>query len=178
MSRRGDRAGGAPARRRPRLPRRWREELGDVDEDTVLIMASLARLSRKVGEAYHADLRSFGLTYSDYTMLHTLRIGGPPYRLSPSQLNEVLALSSGGVTKTIDRLEAAGFVRRTPDESDGRGVRVGLTPRGRTMAARIFDAGLRKYSETLGPLGAAERRRIVAALRAVLDAFDGASAGR
>jgi len=144
----------------------------------VLIMASLARLSRKVGEAYHADLRSFGLTWSEYTVLHTLRIEGAPHRLSPSRLNEVLALSSGGVTKTIDRLEAAGFVTRTPDPRDGRGVQVGLTPRGRSLAARIFDAGLSKYSETLDSLGATGRRRAVEALHAVLDAFDAVEGGR
>jgi len=171
-SRREAAAPSAPQRRRPRLPQRWRAELGDVDEDTVLIMASLARLSRKVGEAYRADLRSFGLTWSEYTVLHTLRIEGSPYRLSPSRLNDVLALSSGGVTKTVDRLEAAGLVRRTPDPSDGRGVQVALTRRGRSLAARIFDAGLSKYSETLDPLGAVGRRRVVEALYAVLDALD------
>ncbi len=159
--------------RRHRLPEKWRSELGDVDEDTVLIMAWLARLSRSIDEAYLADLRSFGLSYSEYAALHTLRVEGPPHRMSPRRLNRVLSLSSGGVTKAIDRLESAGFVKRMPDPSDGRGVLVGLTARGRKMAARIFDAGLRKYSETLDRLSGPERRRLVVSLRTLLDAFEG-----
>ena len=95
------------ALRRTRLPERWRNELGRVDENTVLVMAGLARLSRTIDEVYRADLYSFGLTYSEYTALHTLRIEGPPHRMSPSRINEALALSSGGVSKTIDRLESA-----------------------------------------------------------------------
>ena len=177
-SHRHESSGGHGASTRHRLPGKWRAELGDVDEDTVLIMAWLARLSRSIDEAYQADLRSFGLTYSEYAALHRLRIEGPPYRMSPSRLNQVLSLSSGGITKTIDRLESAGFVKRMPDPSDGRGVLVGLTARGRKMASRIFDAGLRKYSETLDRLSRAERRRLVVSLRTLLDAFEGAATFR
>jgi len=177
-SSRGESASGRGAARRQRLPGRWRAELGDVDEDSVLIMAWLARLSRRIDEAYRADLRSFGLTYSEYAALHTLRIEGPPYRMSPSRLNQVLSLSSGGITKTIDRLESAGLVKRLPDPSDGRGVLVGLTASGRKMASRIFDAGLRKYSETLDHLSRTERRRLVVSLRTLLDAFEGAAESR
>jgi DNA-binding MarR family transcriptional regulator len=166
-------SGGRSAHRHRRLPERWRAELGSVDEDSVLIMAGLARLSRTIQEAYQGDLHSFGLTYSEYAALHTLRVEGTPYRLSPSRLNQVLALSSGGITKIVDRLESAGLVRRTPDPSDGRGVLVELTARGRSMAARIFDAGLRKYSQTLDRMSRAERRRLVESLATLLDAFEG-----
>jgi DNA-binding MarR family transcriptional regulator len=163
------------ALRRTRLPERWRAELGPVDEDTVLIMAGLARLSRTVDEAYRAYLNEFGLTVSEYTALHTLRIAGPPYRLSPSRINEALALSSGGVTKTIDRLQSAGLVKRRPDPEDGRGVLVALTARGRKMAVQIFDAGLLKYSEAIESLGARERRQLVESLARLLDAFEAAA---
>jgi DNA-binding MarR family transcriptional regulator len=174
-SHRDDSSGGRGTPRRHRLPKKWRAELGSVDEDTVLIMAWLAQLSRTIYEAYQADLSSFGLTYSEYTALHTLRIGGPPYRMSPTRLNQVLALSSGGITKTIDRLESAGLVKRAADPSDGRGVLVVLSARGRKMAARIFDTGLRKYSETIDRLSRTERRWLVASLSTLLDAFEEAS---
>ena len=59
-----------------------------------------------------------------------------------------------------------------------RGVLVALTARGRKTAARIFDAGLRKYSETLDRLSRAERRRLVVSLRTLLDAFEGAATFR
>jgi DNA-binding MarR family transcriptional regulator len=146
--------------------------LGPVDADSVLLMTRLALLCRKVGEAYHADLRSFGLTYSEYAILHSLRVEGSPYRLSPSRLNDVLALSSGGVTKTIDRLESASLVRRSPDPVDGRRVQVELTPVGHKLAASVFDAGLRKYSETFEHLTRADRRGLVDALGELLDSLN------
>jgi len=46
------------------------------------------------------------------------------------------------------------------------------------MASRIFDAGLRKYSETLDRLSRAERRRLVVSLRTLLDAFESAATSR
>ena len=80
-----------------------------------------------------------------------------------------------GSAKTIDRLESAGLVRRTPDPSDGRGVLVELTARGRKMAAKIFDAGLAKYARTIGLLTGPERRRLVKSLGKLLDAFEDAA---
>jgi len=163
---------GRAGARTDRLPARWRAELGAVDADTVLLITRIALLCRKVGEAYQADLRGYGLTYSEYAMLHSLRIEGPPHRLSPSRLNEVLALSSGGVTKTVDRLEAAGMVNRVPDPSDGRRVLVELTPDGRKLAASIFDQGLEKYSRTFAHLSPGERRQLVDSLGTILESLD------
>jgi hypothetical protein len=36
--------------------------------------------------------------------------------------NRHLAITPGGLTKSIDRLEAARLVRRAPDPDDGRGT--------------------------------------------------------
>ena len=58
--------------------------------------------------------------------------------MSPSQLAAALGLSSGGMTKAITRLEAAGLVKRIPDPSDGRGVLVELTSRGKQLAFVAF----------------------------------------
>ncbi|MFQ5418011.1 MAG: MarR family winged helix-turn-helix transcriptional regulator, partial [Myxococcota bacterium] len=108
----------------------------------------------------------------------SLRIEGPPYRLSPSELNRVLALSSGGITKTVDRLESAGLVVRGPDPRDGRGVQVELTPSGRKRAARVFDRGLTKYSEKFAHFDRAKLSRVVDSLGAILAAFEDARPSR
>lgn len=80
----------------------------------------------------------------------------------PSHLQEHTGLTSGGVTKTLDRLEAHGFVRRSarafPD--DRRGVSVELTREGTAVVAALGAAvlarlaGLRAETEALrGILG-------------------------
>ena len=167
-----------PRTGRQAVPERYRDDMGDADLDVATIMMTLARLSRQVQENYQNDLRTLRTNYSEYAALHALVMAGAPYAMSPSKLNEWVGLSSGGITKTVDRLESAGFVKRMPDPNDGRGVLVELTARGRKMASRIFDAGLRKYSETLERLSRAERRRLVVSLRTLLDAFEGAATFR
>lgn len=44
---------------------------------------------------------------------------------------EELRITVGGSSKLVDRIEGAGYVRRSPDPSDGRAMRIELTPAGR-----------------------------------------------
>lgn len=64
--------------------------------------------------------------------------------LTPGELRERLALSSGGTTALIQRLERAGHVERRPNPSDGRSAVISLSDDMRellaTRAAPLFDA--------------------------------------
>ena len=64
----------------------------------------------------------------------------------PVSLMELMRLSSGGVTKLVDRAEKAGLVRRTLGaiHSDRRGVMVEATARGRSDLSRALH-GLRPH---------------------------------
>lgn len=66
----------------------------------------------------------------------------------PSDIMETTGLTSGGVTKLIDRLEDAGWVERLDEgvPDDGRGVIVALTDSGREQ----LRAMVRVLSERLG----------------------------
>jgi DNA-binding MarR family transcriptional regulator len=57
----------------------------------------------------------------------------------PGVLQEITGLSSGGVSKLLDRMEAAGVVKRTYGgvPGDNRGVLVSITRRGRALVARF-----------------------------------------
>jgi DNA-binding MarR family transcriptional regulator len=55
---------------------------------------------------------------------------------------EATVLSSGGMTKRLDRLEAAGLVQRSRNPSDRRGVEVKLTAAGRRSVDRAIEAHL------------------------------------
>lgn len=72
-------------------------------------------------------------------VLCALDLGGPR---RPGALQEVTGLSSGGVSKLLDRMEAAGVVKRTHGgvPGDNRGVMVSITRRGRAVAARFAAA--------------------------------------
>ncbi len=77
-------------------------------------------------------------------------------------------LSSGGMTKRLDRLADAGLVERRPDPSDRRGTRVRLTEAGRERIDRALEAHLANEERLLVPLTAAERERLDGLLRKML----------
>jgi DNA-binding MarR family transcriptional regulator len=72
-------------------------------------------------------------------VLCTLDLDGPR---RPGTLQEITGLSSGGVSKLLDRMEAAGVVKRSSGAvpGDNRGVLVSITRRGRTLTGRFAGA--------------------------------------
>lgn len=62
--------------------------------------------------------RKYGRLVTDLQTLHLLVIR-PDVR-TPRQISDVTAMPTSTVTKLIDRLESAGYVRRTSDPSDRR----------------------------------------------------------
>jgi DNA-binding MarR family transcriptional regulator len=71
----------------------------------------------------HQVAQRVGLGASDAQFMHLLQLHGP---LTPGRLAELSGLTTGTVTGVLDRLEAAGFVRRERDGSDRRKVIVKL----------------------------------------------------
>jgi DNA-binding MarR family transcriptional regulator len=67
----------------------------------------------------------FGLSESDIETLEALIDMGAS---TAGRLSELTGLTSGAVTRVIDRLEQAGFVRRVPDPADRRRVIVEAVP--------------------------------------------------
>ena len=80
-----------------------------------------------------AMLRKYGITFSRYEALVLLthsREGALPM----SKVGERLQVHATSVTNVIDRLEAAGLVKREPNPADGRGTLAVITEAGRKVA--------------------------------------------
>ena len=62
--------------------------------------------------------------------------------LRPLELQDSIALTSGGMSKLIDRLEAAGLVARLAAKptDDGRGVQIALTKKGQAVLSDVLTA--------------------------------------
>ena len=106
-------------------------------------------------------------------MLGALLLAGPV--LNPTVLKTVVIQSPGGVTKTLGRLERAGYVRRVADPDDRRALLVELTARGRRAALRAVEAVDAYYEELLTDLDGAERAQLASLLRKVLDRLESLS---
>lgn len=79
-----------------------------------------ARLGSALGVLFsQAVADRVGITPSELETLDLFNLYGP---MTPSRLAELTGLTTGGVTRLIDRLERGGFVRRDPDPKDRRKV--------------------------------------------------------
>ena len=67
-----------------------------------------------------------GLHLTDMQCLNVLELLGP---VTPGKLAACTALSTGGVTVMLDRLEKAGFIRREPNPADRRSILIRINTR-------------------------------------------------
>lgn len=84
-------------------------------------------------------LRPFGITFSRYETL-VLLVHSKEGALPLSKIGERLQVHATSVTNVIDRLEAAGLVRREPNPRDGRGTLAVITDDGRAVADKATGA--------------------------------------
>jgi DNA-binding MarR family transcriptional regulator len=69
-----------------------------------------------------------------------------------SELAEYLTLSRGGITKLVDRLEAAGYLERVSCSEDRRSLQAKLTPAGEAMLEEmraVYEAELELHLRLL-----------------------------
>ncbi len=104
-------------------------------------------------------------------MLSALRRASPPH-LSPGQLLAQTLVTSGTMTNRLDHLEGRGLVRRRPDPSDARSVRVQITSAGRRRVDRALEDLVDRENAILGSLDAADRDVLADLLRRVVAPFD------
>ena len=117
-------------------------------------------------------LAPFGISFGDYAVLRILQDAGEGETMSPTRLAELVGRTTGGMTKVIDRLEREGLVRRRPDPTDGRGVRVTLTPKGRRTCDRAAASYVTGRERILAALTPQEITTIDASLRRLLEVFE------
>jgi DNA-binding MarR family transcriptional regulator len=82
-------------------------------------------------------------------------------------------ISSGGMTKRLDRLADAGLVARRPDPRDRRGTLVQLTSKGREAIDEAVETHAANEEHLLRSLAPADKRALDRLLRRLLMAIEG-----
>jgi DNA-binding MarR family transcriptional regulator len=150
----------------------WRRERPDLNVAPLGLFGRLFRLAHLADAAFGEELQRHGLQHGWFDVLAALRRAGAPYELNPTELIRATLLSSGGLTKRVDRLEGAGLVERRPDANDRRGTLVRLTRRGKRVVDRALEAHLANEERLLSPLSAADRRAFDNLLRKLLASLE------
>lgn len=136
------------------------DELDESDPDEQLRMI-IQRLARRI----RAERAGESISDTQLGVLWRLRNDGPT---TPGELAAAERVSAPSMNRTLNALEASGFVRRDPSDDDARKVRVSLTASGdhiivetRRLRRQWFHAQLEELSPT--------ERAALEAARPVLD---------
>jgi DNA-binding MarR family transcriptional regulator len=150
----------------------WRRERPGLDFAPLALIGRLLRVTHLVDDELRRGVAPHGLQPGWFDILAALRRAGTPAGLNPTKLMRSTLLSSGGMTKRLDRLEEAGLVERRPDPADRRGTLVRLTRRGRGVIDRALDAHLANEERLLGSLSTSDRRTLDGVLRKLLSELE------
>jgi DNA-binding MarR family transcriptional regulator len=93
--------------------------------------------------------------------------------LSPAELSNILALTSGSVTALLDRLEKDGHVERIKSKEDGRRIEVKLSKKTRTKAHSFYNKLGETISTEFASKTSQELEQIVLTLKSLAKCFDG-----
>lgn len=154
-----------------RLLADWRRERPDVDLSPMEVLSRVTRLSHLLDRARKAAFADHDIVGWEFDVLAALRRTGPPYELSPGKLLKETLVTSGTMTNRVDRLVMRGFVSRSPDPDDRRGVLVRLTDAGRTVVDGALEALLEHEKELLAGIDATQRRQLSELLRTLMIRF-------
>ena len=98
--------------------------------------------------------RRFGVRLAEWRVIDALHAGRG---ISANQISQWLLTDKAWVKRSVDRLIAAGYVRRRPDPQHGRRLLLTLTAKGERAYAAIAVAARRRHDHALEALTAQER---------------------
>ena len=139
--------------------------MSTANESTVAGAPPLAYLLADVVRLMRRDFRSratgIGLTPAlSRLMFYVAREPGS----RQADLAVVLDVTPVTLGRMVDKLAARGYVRRSPDPSDRRALRVYVAARGKPLLERMAKIATLTSERAMHGLGTAERRQLQGAL--------------
>ena len=157
----------------------WQRERGDLDLSNFLLAIYLMRLGTMIERDFdRLCLQRYRVSGSDMRVLFALRRGGPPYVKRPTDLFKALLVTSGAMTKKVDRLASLGMVERVRDPGHLGGFLIRLTRKGVQVADEMVEALAKRSAidPAMGQFTRAEREQISRFALRMLTALESAGA--
>jgi DNA-binding MarR family transcriptional regulator len=119
-----------------------------IDEEVLGTWRALLSAHARVHRRINVELAAEGLPdLSWYDLLWAI-YRQPNRRLRVNQIAQEVALSPTATSRFVDRVEAAGYVRREPDPEDRRALQIVLTDEGIELLRRmwpVYERGIQRY---------------------------------
>lgn len=122
--------------------------------------------SRHIGDAFAARNQLGQADLHALLLIMEAELAGEP--ITPGTLREELNFSSGSITGVIDRLEAAGHVRRDRDTADRRKIFLRYAAPGAEVARDFFRPLARRTEDVMAQFSDEELRRVQTFLTAIV----------
>lgn len=126
----------------------------------------LRRAWFSLNQSFRQRILPLGITPDQYTILRWLAEGSSK-GLIQSEITQRMASDPNTITATVRRMEAAGLVKRSPHETDGRAKRVQLLAAGKTIFQQAHAQALRLQTSVLSCLTSAESKLFLELLERV-----------
>ena len=119
----------------------------EIDDEQLAIWRSFLNAHARVTRAIGRNLTEAGLPdLAWYDLLWTL-YKQPERSLRVKELADEVVLSPTAMSRFVDRVEAAGCVRRQPDPNDRRALQVTLTDEGVALLRKMWPVYARGIEE-------------------------------
>jgi len=150
-----------------RIVEAWSRERPDLDISPLEVLSRVTRIAKRVDKYRREAFKASHLESWEFDVLAALRRAGAPYQLSPKSLMAETLVSSGAMTHRLRKLEARGFITRSSDPDDGRGVVVRLMPSGRDAVDLAFSTLIEAEHSLITALAHGEQAAVARALRSL-----------
>lgn len=122
----------------------------------------------KLSSWEHDIVREKGMTLPQ---MHTLEVLGIHGAMRMKELAAAMGITTGTLTVQVDRLEAKGFLRRIPHETDRRSINVELTETGRELFREHDRLHLRLTEELVSACPKEDRAALLRCLTLMNEEF-------
>ena len=147
-----------------RVMAQWRHERPDLDVSPQGVIGRVHRVAAALTVELVETYGRFGLGEGEFDVLATLRRQGSPYELTPSELATQTMVSSGAITKRVDRCIGSGWAERRGSSRDARSRLVRLTPSGLELIDRAFAAHIENEHRLLSSMSDVDREALAGVL--------------
>jgi DNA-binding MarR family transcriptional regulator len=155
-----------------RIVEGWQRAMPTVDVSPLEVWSRVTRLAQHLHRQRTTIFARHELETWSFDVLSALRRSDPPHELSPSQLLAQTLVTSGTMTNRLRHLEDRGLIRRRPDPTDARSVRIRLTAAGQRRVDSALTDLVAREDELLDGLDSSMREQLAALLKIVVTPFD------
>ncbi|MFY9609389.1 MAG: MarR family transcriptional regulator [Blastocatellia bacterium] len=140
-----------------------KQPLASLNHEALLSLVRTSTLMQKLSNRFFSE---FELTDVQFNILMILKDHGED-GLSQQELSEHLVVGKSNVVGLVDRLEKAGYVRRTSHPSDRRFNQIVLAPKGAMLERRVEQTYFQEVDRMMNVLTGAEKRVLIHAMEKI-----------